>query len=65
MKDSSNGPLGSQNTDVVYLIARVFNLDKDLVGMRMYVDPQVTKENELLFTSETWSVTPGPGESNP
>jgi hypothetical protein len=45
--------------DQVYVIFRVFNLGRDDIGVRVLVDPEAMRqENQLLFTSETWSVRP-------
>lgn len=62
MKDMSNGESGSENPATVYVIFRVFNLDKDSVDLRIYVDPEVMREKRaLVFTAETWSILPGTG----
>lgn len=51
--------LGSQASAEVYIILRVFNLDKDRIDMRLYVDPAGMEERgELQFTSESYSVVP-------
>lgn len=51
--------LGDQASAEVYIILRVFNLDKDKIDMRLYVDPAGMKERgELQFTSESYSVVP-------
>ncbi|KAE9369740.1 hypothetical protein N431DRAFT_493510 [Stipitochalara longipes BDJ] len=48
----------------VYIILRVFNLDKDTIDMRLYVDPKGVKEGgDLIFTPESYSVLPA-GSSN-
>ncbi|KAH7127402.1 hypothetical protein EDB81DRAFT_662832 [Dactylonectria macrodidyma] len=48
---------GSRET--VYVILRVFNLDKGRIGLRVYVDPAEKAANgELVFTGGSWSVTP-------
>ena len=47
----------------VYIILRVFNLDKETIGMRLYVDPKGIEESgELVFIAESpesYSVLPG------
>jgi hypothetical protein len=51
---------GKTNTEEVYVIIRVFNLDKDTIGMRVYVDPAAMDvTGQLKFTAEQWSVVPG------
>ena len=47
--------------DVVYIIFRLFNLGKDDMGLRLYVDPAQHEANgSLLFTATEWTVVPGP-----
>ncbi|CAH0025380.1 unnamed protein product [Clonostachys rhizophaga] len=49
----------------VYMILRVFWLDSNNIGMRVYLDPeQMRQEGGLIFTGETWSITPGIREGN-
>jgi hypothetical protein len=47
----------------VYIILRVFNLDKETIGMRLYVDPIGMEERgELIVMTESpksYSVLPG------
>ena len=51
--------LNTQESAEVYIIFRVFNLDKDKIDMRLYVDPAGMEERgELQFTSESYSVVP-------
>jgi hypothetical protein len=46
----------------VYVILRVFNLDKDNIDMRVFVDPEGMRERkQLVFTAESYSVIPGSG----
>jgi hypothetical protein len=43
----------------VYIIFRVFNLDKETIDMRVYVDPKGIEEGgDLIFTPESYSVLP-------
>lgn len=45
----------------VYIIFRVFNIGSKGMGMRVYVDPEELRlQEDLVFTGEHWSVTPGP-----
>lgn len=61
MKDSSNGASGSMNHHCIYVVFRVFNLFKDSIDMRVYVDPDIMRQRrDLLFTAESWSVVPAP-----
>ncbi|VUC26126.1 unnamed protein product [Clonostachys rosea] len=44
----------------VYMILRVFWLDSNNIGMRVYLDPeQMRQDGGLVFTGETWSIIPG------
>jgi hypothetical protein len=44
----------------VYIILRVFNLDKDTIDMRLYVDPKgIEERGDLVFTPESYSVLQG------
>lgn len=44
----------------IYIILPVFNLGKDDMGMRLYVDPAMMKDNgELIFEPESYTVIPG------
>lgn len=48
-----------ERSGFTYVLARVFNLESDKVGLRMYVDPIAAKgRGELDFTVETWNVKP-------
>ncbi|KPM39359.1 hypothetical protein AK830_g7176 [Neonectria ditissima] len=48
---------GSRET--VYIVLRVFSLDKGRIGLRVYVDPAEKEANgELAFTGGPWAVTP-------
>jgi hypothetical protein len=43
----------------VYIIFRVFNLDKDSVDMRLYVDPRgIEDRGSLVFTPASYTVLP-------
>jgi len=44
------------------MIARVANVDKSSIDLKLYVDPEsMRQEGSLVFTPETWSVVPGTG----
>jgi hypothetical protein len=48
-----------QASPEVYIILRVFNLDKDTIDMRLYVDPKgIEERGDLVFTPESYSVLP-------
>lgn len=43
----------------VYIIFRVFNLDKNTIDMRLYVDPKSFDEGgDLIYIPESYSVLP-------
>lgn len=47
------------NRSEIYMILRVFWLNSDHIGMSVYFDPEQLRQDErLLFTAQTWSVTP-------
>jgi hypothetical protein len=59
----TNGASGTQNQDTIYVIFRVFNLNNDDIGLKIYVDPERLKQTgELMFTwnrsYKTWEVEP-------
>ena len=63
MQEKSNGESGLDHPDCIYVVFRVFNLGQEPIGMRLYVDPDVIRaRRELLFTAESWTIVPGPGE---
>ncbi|KAL7921353.1 hypothetical protein ACQKWADRAFT_124514 [Trichoderma austrokoningii] len=47
------------NCSEIYMVLRVFWLNSDNIGMCVYTDPeQLRQDGRLLFTAQTWSVTP-------
>lgn len=50
--------LGAHASDEVYIILRVFNLDKRNIDMRLYVDPAGMEDKELKFTPESYTGVP-------
>lgn len=62
MKRTSNGPLGDSNQSEIYAVFRVFNLGKDSIGLRIYIDPEEQRRaGKLKFTADKWVVVPMPG----
>ncbi|RSL86654.1 hypothetical protein CEP52_015760 [Fusarium oligoseptatum] len=62
MQENTNTTLSPMVSPVIYLVARVSNVDKPNVEVKLYVDPEkLRQEGSLVFTGETWSVVPGPG----
>lgn len=52
----------TEDRSEVYMIFRVFWLNSDRIGMRIYFDPeQLRQDGRLVFTGQTWFITPGPG----
>ena len=48
----------------IYIILRVYNLGREDMDVKVYVDPMAWKKNkQLVFTAETWSIVPGSGET--
>lgn len=44
----------------IYVVFRVYNLGKNGMGVKLYVDPESLRQsNELVFTPESYSVRPG------
>ena len=59
MQQYSIAAKGVSNSPTVYLIFRVYNIDSPWVGLKVYVDPNKMRKNgSLVFTEETWAVTP-------
>ena len=55
MRDTHN----VRNRSEVYVVLRVFDVAGDGLNMKVYLDPeQLRLEESLVFTGETWSVTP-------
>lgn len=62
MQHMSNGADGLQDQESIYVIFRVSKLRSKSIQLNIYVDPEVMRqEQELVFTTDTWSVVPGPG----
>ena len=54
-------PIGG-GKNAVYIVMRVFNLERNRIGLRIFVDPIVAKERgELDFKVDTWKVKPTTG----
>ncbi len=59
MQSSSNADAVSSRENV-YLVFRVFDLGKDTMGFRIYIDPEKHRRKGTLgFSSEKWTVAPG------
>lgn len=43
----------------VYIIFRVFNLGRNNLGVKLYVDPEAHRlRGDLVFESQSWTVRP-------
>ena len=59
MQQSTNGPSGDQNQHVIYIIFRVYNLGRQSMGLKLYVDPEEhRRQGKLSFTTDKWTVVP-------
>ncbi len=47
-----------QVSEEIYVIFRVYNLGRDSLNMRIYVDPEAHRGRDLEFAEHTWTVTP-------
>ncbi|KAG7413911.1 hypothetical protein Forpe1208_v008084 [Fusarium oxysporum f. sp. rapae] len=64
MQENSNTTLSPATSPTIYLIARVSNVDKTNVEVKIYLDPEkLRQDGSLVFTGETWSIVPGPGST--
>jgi hypothetical protein len=52
--------LDGENTHTIYVIFRVYNLGRDNMGLKIYLDPATLSDSGALqFTAEGWSAVPG------
>lgn len=43
----------------IYLVCRVYNLGRDSLSVKLYVDPEAhRRQGSLAFASHTWTVMP-------
>ncbi|RSL61952.1 hypothetical protein CEP54_005994 [Fusarium duplospermum] len=50
------------STDKIYVVFRVYEVEKTAVQLRVYVNPaKLEGSGRLIYTAETWSVRPGAG----
>ncbi|UPK97203.1 hypothetical protein LCI18_008138 [Fusarium solani-melongenae] len=50
------------STDEIYVVFRVYEVEKAAVQLRVYVNPARLEDmGRLIYTAETWSVRPGAG----
>jgi len=61
MVANSNGADGDENHDSVYALFRVFNLGKESMGLRIFIDPEQQRRQDVLkFAADKYTVSPGP-----
>lgn len=48
--------------DKIYVVFRVYEVEKAAAQLRVYVNPaRLEDTGRLIYTAETWSVRPGAG----
>ena len=48
-----------QVSNKIYVVFRVYNLGRDSLNVRLYVDPEAhRRQGSLEFAQHTWTVTP-------
>ncbi|KAI0813926.1 hypothetical protein GGR55DRAFT_486989 [Xylaria sp. FL0064] len=63
MREHVNPIDSSTDAPTIYIIFRVFNVDKDSIGVKLYLDPEKLRRNGLLvFKEQVYTVTPGVGK---
>jgi hypothetical protein len=50
--------LGEQVSEKIYMIFRVYNLGKETLGVKLYVDPYAHMGRSLKFKETKWTVKP-------
>ncbi|EDN02425.1 predicted protein [Histoplasma mississippiense (nom. inval.)] len=52
--------VAGEPNDEIYMIFRVYHLDKESIGVQIYLDPESLRQEErFIFTAESYSVVPG------
>ncbi|KAI1353752.1 hypothetical protein F5Y01DRAFT_50390 [Xylaria sp. FL0043] len=60
MREHVNAIDSSTDDPTIYIIFRVFNVDRDSIGVKLYLDPEKLRRNGLLvFREQVYCVTPG------
>jgi hypothetical protein len=61
MLENTNGVSGTENQGVIYALFRVFNLGKESMGLKIFIDPEQQRSRGVLrFTADKYTITPGP-----
>ncbi|KAI3332631.1 hypothetical protein F4824DRAFT_474516 [Ustulina deusta] len=64
MREHTNAVNSSADSPTIYVIFRVFNVDKDSIGLKIYMDPEKLRcDGLLVFTEQAYAVTPGAGQN--
>ena len=45
-------------SEKIYMICRVYNLGKEALDVKLYVDPDAHRDQALVFEAQSWSVIP-------
>jgi hypothetical protein len=45
-------------SEKIYMICRVYNLGKEALNVKLYVDPDAHRDQALVFEPQSWSVIP-------
>ncbi|OAX80406.1 hypothetical protein ACJ72_05266 [Emergomyces africanus] len=52
--------VAGEPNDEIYMIFRVYHLDKERISVQIYLDPESLRQaGRLIFTAESYSVLPG------
>jgi hypothetical protein len=48
-----------ESSDEIYIIFRVYQLNKETMGVRIYIDPEsLRQQGRLVFTADSYNVVP-------
>jgi len=60
MRDNAITAARKDSIDVIF---GVYDLGRDNMGLQVYLDREALRlSGKLIFTTETWSVVPGPSD---
>ncbi|KAI0112046.1 hypothetical protein GGR51DRAFT_53809 [Nemania sp. FL0031] len=64
MKEHTDFAASPLSSPTIYMVMRVFNVNKDNIGVKIYLDPEKLRHDGLLvFTELGYSVKPGKGKN--
>ena len=56
MSGAQYARMQQRSSENIYVLFRVFNIDKADIGLRIFVDPEMARQRgELTFTVDTWA----------